>query len=85
MSTGGPKVRLQLRNPGGNNCKPAKEAVSRIKSKKKKVKKKKGLTLGNLQLAGEVGPLPLGLVIAGHEPVVQGGPPALNRLKERKK
>jgi hypothetical protein len=82
---GGTKVRLQLRDPGGFSCKSARKAVSRVKSKKKKSsQKEENPTLGGLQLTSQAGPLNLGLVVAGHDLVVQDGASLRNRLREAK-
>jgi hypothetical protein len=83
LGAGGPKILLQLRDPGGSSCKPANGSRQPDKSYREK-RNKRSLTLGNLELAGHVASLGLGLVVAGHKPVVQGSPPVRHRLEEAK-
>jgi hypothetical protein len=74
---------------GGSSCKPAKVKASAGRSNKRKnirkAAKKQKCTLGNFQLARQGGALSLGLVIAGHEIVVQGSPLIIDYLKNEER
>jgi hypothetical protein len=60
------------------------QAVSRMTQKAKKLQvKRRNRTFGSLQLASHIGPLNLGLVIAGHQPFVECSPLVINRLEEK--